>query len=202
MDWRRGRAVSPLLALLAVAVTFHVSLSPATTAFVPPIRRHIRSAVLSEVNVIDDPIIRPDLFRQTDLRYAGIPALRSSLSNEDVSTSRTSTTPNQPPFSLPTALFLAGLAFDAYVEPPQDSSRWEKGSSGTNVAFLSTAYTRSLYKGVIEVTPLRASDLPDEDDAAESMLSGGGVDAALLVSVVEGAWKEDIEKLEKEVRVW
>lgn len=49
------------------------------------------------------------------------------------------------------------------------------------------------------MTPLRASDLPDEDDAAESLITGGGVDTALLVSVVEGAWKEDITKLEKEV---
>ncbi|KAL9182905.1 hypothetical protein ACHAXT_004184 [Thalassiosira profunda] len=107
-------------------------------------------------------------------------------------------TPEQPPFSLPTALFLAGLAFDAYVEPPPTSSRWERGSSGVNVAFLSAAYTRSLYKAIVEVTPLRASDLPDEDDAAESLITGGGVDAALLVSVVEGAWTEDVKKLEKE----
>jgi hypothetical protein len=107
-------------------------------------------------------------------------------------------TPEQPPFSLETALFLAGLAFDAYTEPPPNSSRWERGSSGLNVAFLSSAYTRSLYKGIIEVTPIRASDLPDEDDAAESLITGGGVDAALLVAVVEGAWTEDIQKLEKE----
>ena len=32
-------------------------------------------------------------------------------------------------FDLDTALFCGGLAFDAYVEPPQDSSRWEKGVS-------------------------------------------------------------------------
>ena len=106
--------------------------------------------------------------------------------------------PAQPPFSLPTALFLAGLAFDAYVEPPPASSRWERGSGGVDVAFLSAAYTRSLYKGIVEVTPLRASDLPDEDDAAESLITGGGVDAALLVGVVEGAWREDVDKLERE----
>ena len=32
-------------------------------------------------------------------------------------------------FDLDTALFCGGLAFDAYVEPPADSSRWEKGVS-------------------------------------------------------------------------
>ena len=72
------------------------------------------------------------------------------------------------------------------------------GTSGMNVAFLSPTYTRSLYAGIVEVTPLRATDLPDEDDAAESLLSGSGVDAILLVAVVEGAWTEDVRKLEKE----
>lgn len=105
---------------------------------------------------------------------------------------------NQSPFSLPTALFLAGLSFNAYTEPPPNSSRWERGSSGLNVAFLSSSYTRSLYSGIVEVTPLKATDLPDEDDAAESVMTGGGVDATLLVSVVEGVWKEDVEMLEKE----
>jgi len=129
--------------------------------------------------------------------------LNAANDNDSSNTSSTAATsirptPNQPPFSLPTALFLAGLAFDAYVEPPPTSSRWERGSSGVNVAFLSPAYTRSLYKGIIECTPIRASDLPDEDDTAESLMTGGGVDASLLVSVVEGAWKEDITKLEKE----
>ena len=95
------------------------------------------------------------------------------------------------PFSLSTALFLAGLAFDTYVEPPP--------SSGLNVAFVSNAYTRSLYRGIVEVIPILATDLPDEDDAAESLLTGKGVDAALLVSVVEGAWTEDVQKLEKEM---
>lgn len=50
----------------------------------------------------------------------------------------------------------------------------------------------------MEVTPLKAVDLPDEDDAAESVMTGGGVDATLLVSVVEGVWREDVEMLEKE----
>ena len=133
----------------------------------------------------------------------GIPSYATSPDADDggdlvdVATNKR-TTPRQPPFSLPSALFLAGLAFDAYVEPPSSSSRWERGSSGLNVAFLSAAYTRSLYRGVVEVTPLRAADLPDEDDAAESLMTGGGADASLLVSVVEGAWTEDVEKLERE----
>jgi hypothetical protein len=30
-------------------------------------------------------------------------------------------------FDIDTALFCAGLAFDSYVEPPANSSRWERG---------------------------------------------------------------------------
>jgi len=68
--------------------------------------------------------------------------------------------------------------------------RWERGSSGLNAAFASNAYTRSLYRGIVEVTPIRATDC---------LLTGKGVDAALLVSVMEGAWTEDVQKLEKEM---
>ncbi|KAL3762562.1 hypothetical protein ACHAW5_007807 [Stephanodiscus triporus] len=91
-----------------------------------------------------------------------------------------------------------GVTIERAGAPPPSSSRWERGSSGLNVAFLSGGYTRGLYRGLIEVTPIRASDLPDEDDAAESLMTGGGVDAALLVSVVEGAWTEDVDMLERE----
>uniref|UniRef100_A0A7S2IF45 Fungal lipase-type domain-containing protein n=1 Tax=Helicotheca tamesis TaxID=374047 RepID=A0A7S2IF45_9STRA len=101
-------------------------------------------------------------------------------------------------FDLTTALFCGGLAFDAYAEPPPDSSRWEKGSRGLNVAFQSLAYTRSLYKGLIEVTPLKITDLPDEDDTAEGLMTGSGTDAYLLVAVAEGRWAEDVQILSKE----
>ena len=116
------------------------------------------------------------------------------------------------------------MAFDSYLEPPENSTRWERGvrslllmqcvtcvflcvhlltqipfqSQGMNVAFVSNAFTRHLYKGLVEVKPIRCYDLPDEDDTAEGVLSGGGVDASLLVAAIEGTWKEDIELLEKE----
>ena len=34
-------------------------------------------------------------------------------------------------FDLDTALFCGGLAFDSYVEPPANSSRWERGVSSS-----------------------------------------------------------------------
>jgi hypothetical protein len=71
-------------------------------------------------------------------------------------------------------------------------------SKGMNVAFVSPAFTRNLYKGLVEITPIKVTGLPDEDSSAEALLTGGGVDACLLVAAVEGQWKEDIELLEKQ----
>lgn len=102
------------------------------------------------------------------------------------------------PFDLTTALFCGGLAFDAYASPPENSSRWERGSSGVDVAFQSPAFTRSIYKGLLQIQPIKCTDLPDEDDSAEGLITGSGVDAYLLVAVAEGKWKEDIDIIEKE----
>lgn len=140
-------------------------------------------------------------------------AARTSTAPESSSLSSSSTTklggPNsrnnnnktkkKTKFDLTTALFSAGLAFDSYVEPPSNSSRWEKGSKGLQVAFCSPAYTRSLYKGLLEVTPIRCTGLPEDDGGtAEQWVSGKGVDAAILVAAIEGTWKEDVTLLERE----
>jgi hypothetical protein len=100
-------------------------------------------------------------------------------------------------FDLNVALFCGGLAFDPYVEPPSNSTRWEKGSKGMNVAFLSQAFTRSLYKGLVEITPIKCSGLPEDDDQLESLISGGGVDASIMVAAIEGQWKEDVALLKQ-----
>ena len=67
-----------------------------------------------------------------------------------------------------------------------------------NVAFLSTAFTRNLYKGLVEVTPIQCSNLPEEDDNVEAIASGSGVDATLLVAAVESQWEEDLDLLKQE----
>jgi len=101
------------------------------------------------------------------------------------------------PFDLTTTLFCSGLAFDAYAEPPPNSSRWERGSSGCNVAFQSPSFTRNIYKGLLQIQPIKCTDLPDEDDSTEKLITGSGKDAYVLVAVAEGKWKEDIELIEK-----
>ena len=105
---------------------------------------------------------------------------------------------NNQPFDLTTALFCGGLAFDAYAEPPINSSRWERGPSGCNVAFQSPAFTRSIYKALLQIQPIKCTDLPDEDDTAEGIMTGSGTDAYLLVAVAEGKWKEDVKYIENE----
>ena len=70
-------------------------------------------------------------------------------------------------------------------------------SKGMNVAFVSSAYTRNLYKGMVEVTPIECYDLPEEDDTIESVATGDGVDVCLMCAVVEGGlWKEDLKVLD------
>ena len=68
-----------------------------------------------------------------------------------------------------------------------------------DVAFTSNAFTRNLYKGLLQIQPVRALGLPDEDDTLESITTGGGTDAYLSVAALEGQWKEDIGMLEKEM---
>ena len=104
-------------------------------------------------------------------------------------------------FDLSVALLCGGLAFDAYVEPDQNSSRWERGSSGVNVAFCSVPYTRSLYRGLMELTIQKITHLPsisENDSTAERIISGDGIDAYVLAAILEGQWVEDIQKIEKE----
>jgi len=121
----------------------------------------------------------------------------AATSSEDTAIETTSG--NEGKFDVDTALFCAGLAFDSYVEPDPDSSRWERGSKGMNVAFVSSAFTRNLYSGMVEVTPIECTDLPEEDDTLEKVASGNGVDTCVMCAIVEGSlWKEDLKVLDKE----
>ncbi|GKY91437.1 hypothetical protein MPSEU_000116000 [Mayamaea pseudoterrestris] len=132
--------------------------------------------------------------------------IRSNLDTTLQSTSKSSIFSSDQPisnnnmntFDLSTALLCAGLAFDAYVEPPANSTRWERGSKGLNVAFLSQAFTRNLYQGLVEVTLQKCTGLPEDESTVERILSGNGVDAKLLAAIIEGSWQEDLELLERE----
>jgi hypothetical protein len=68
-----------------------------------------------------------------------------------------------------------------------------------NVAFVSSKYTRNLYRGMVEVTPIEATDLPEEDSSLESVATGNGVDVCIMCAVLEGKlWKDDIKLLDND----
>mmetsp|Transcript_6568 Transcript_6568/g.9390 ORF Transcript_6568/g.9390 Transcript_6568/m.9390 type:complete len:817 (+) Transcript_6568:70-2520(+) len=144
---------------------------------------------------VQDSVVRP---RGQSLYQSGEQETSSTQLYEATNEQAEGVCANNGEFSLSTALFCGGLAFDAYSEPPATSSRWERGSSGVDVAFQSTAFTRSIYKGLLQIEPIKCVDLPDEDDTAEGLMTGGGADGYLLVAVAEGKWKEDIKLIEKE----
>lgn len=53
-------------------------------------------------------------------------------------------TANKNTFDVDKALFCAGLAFDAYVEPDPDSSRWERGVSSALFHAIKLKQTREI----------------------------------------------------------
>jgi hypothetical protein len=72
-------------------------------------------------------------------------------------------------------------------------------SKGMNVAFVSSKYTRNLYRGMVEITPIEATDLPEEDSTVESVATGNGVDVCIMCAVLEGKlWKDDIKLLDND----
>jgi len=175
----------------------------------------ISLVLLSSMAVVEgfqhNKIVSTGLFGRSSADALVVPTLNSNNNNRrmaknsflrastDLATTTDSSTHQKNTFDVDMALFCAGLAFDSYVEPDPDSSRWERGSKGMNVAFVSSAYTRNLYKGMVEVTPIECTDLPEEDDTLESITTGNGVDVCLMCAVVEGAlWKEDLKVLDKD----
>ena len=50
---------------------------------------------------------------------------------------------------------------------------------------------------MVEVTPIEATDLPEEDSSIESVATGNGVDVCIMCAVVEGKlWEDDIKMLD------
>jgi Lipase (class 3) len=135
------------------------------------------------------------LLRSTEQRLVE----QTRVERRELTSSSLWATNNRIDFDVSTAVLCGGLAFDVYVEPAANSSRWERGSGGLAVAYSSRAFARKLYKGILEIKVDKITGLPEtESNQAERLISGDGVDACLLVAVVEGQWKEDVEILEKE----
>jgi hypothetical protein len=86
-------------------------------------------------------------------------------------------------FDYHTALLAAGFSFETYSEPKE--SRWERGSDGCDVAFVSDAFTASIYRGLLEVRLLECKDIQPELDGRERLLSGSGSDVFTLWAIIE-----------------
>lgn len=91
-------------------------------------------------------------FTPSTLQFLTFNSLRSAASDEEVAIENESQSQHQaaplclPPksaFDLETALFCSGLAFDSYIEPPANSSRWERGVS--NDYFLDLKFCDFLF---------------------------------------------------------
>eukprot|EP00667_Euglena_gracilis_P001784 EG_transcript_1785 len=94
-------------------------------------------------------------------------------------------------FDYYTALLAAGFSFETYSEPKE--ARWERGSGGCDVAFVSDAFTSSIYRGLLEVRLLGCRDIDPEQDGTERLLSGGGSDVYTLWAVTED--EDDVKVL-------
>ena len=89
------------------------------------------------------------------------------------------------PFNVTTAVLAAGFAFEAYNEPAEQDARWERGADGCDVAFMSEDFAREVYAGRLEVRLREAKELSQDQDLAQTLLSGGAVDPYVIFAMNE-----------------
>ena len=89
------------------------------------------------------------------------------------------------PFNQTKAVLAAGFAFEAYNEPNEQDSRWERGADGCDVAFMSENFAREVYAGRLEVRLVEAKELTTDQDLAQSLMSGGSRDPYVIFALNE-----------------
>ena len=89
------------------------------------------------------------------------------------------------PFNQTKAVLAAGFAFEAYHEPNEQDSRWERGADGCDVAFMSENFAREVYAGRLEVRLVEAKELTTDQDLAQSLMSGGSRDPYVIFALNE-----------------
>ena len=100
--------------------------------------------------------------------------------------------PKPKEFDYNTALLAAGFTFETYSEPT--GARWERGSQGCNVAFVSDEFTSTIYNGLLVVTVQECNDIEREQHGTEKLVSGDGSDVYTLWAIVED--EDDVKTLE------
>lgn len=89
------------------------------------------------------------------------------------------------PFNETKAVLAAGFAFEAYNEPNEQDSRWERGADGCDVAFMSENFAREVYAGRLEVRLVEAKELTTDQDMAQALMSGGSRDPYVIFALNE-----------------
>eukprot|EP00288_Rhodomonas_lens_P019108 CAMPEP_0177716546 /NCGR_PEP_ID=MMETSP0484_2-20121128/14565_1 /TAXON_ID=354590 /ORGANISM="Rhodomonas lens, Strain RHODO" /LENGTH=731 /DNA_ID=CAMNT_0019228579 /DNA_START=330 /DNA_END=2525 /DNA_ORIENTATION=+ len=94
------------------------------------------------------------------------------------------------PFDVDSAVLCAGFAFEAYNEPDSADARWERGTDGCDVAFMSEEFAQEVYAGRLTVQLIEAEDLPTPSDRRSSglvqtIVSGGEVDGYVIFALNE-----------------
>jgi len=89
------------------------------------------------------------------------------------------------PFNQTKAVLAAGFAFEAYNEPNEQDSRWERGADGCDVAFMSENFAREVYAGRLEVRLIEAKELTTDQDLAQTLMSGGSRDPYVIFALNE-----------------
>jgi hypothetical protein len=88
-------------------------------------------------------------------------------------------------FNVTAAVLAAGFAFEAYNEPSERDARWERGADGCDVAFMSDAFARECYSGILEVRLCEAKELAKQDELAQALISGSERDPYVIFAMNE-----------------
>lgn len=119
-------ALSIILVLIATILHFSLFESLQVSAFAPPSCPH-QPCLATPTRPRSTSITTSTLWSATEESTVPADSQQQSLQSASSALSRTSTAGTGGGFDIDTALFCAGLAFDSYVEPPSNSSRWERG---------------------------------------------------------------------------
>ncbi|KAJ0034865.1 hypothetical protein Pint_25199 [Pistacia integerrima] len=104
----------------------------------------------------------------------------------------------RPPFDINLAVILAGFAFEAYTNPPENIGRQEVDAAGCKTVYLSESFVREIYDGQLIIKLKKGIDLPAMDPWGTSdpyvvmELDGQVVKSKIKWGTKEPTWNEDL----------
>ncbi|XP_050216968.1 uncharacterized protein LOC126667886 [Mercurialis annua] len=103
----------------------------------------------------------------------------------------------RPRFDISLAVILAGFAFEAYTDPPENIGRWEVDAAGCKTIYLSEEFVREIYDGQLFLKLKKGLDLPAMDPWGTSdpyvvlQLDSQVVKSKVKWGKKEPTWNED-----------